>query len=374
LLLRKKEGYDSKYKFFILVGVLFSASLMKPTSFILSSSPIDEILRLANYDVKHIWNISELRSFDEINFLPQQYCQLSKHIYTTMVPKIRDGTDKLLILSHCSELNRFHSLLDEICRHDFIEIPRSSRKHAQEYLEKQIENYINNDSLLKSVSIVQLKQEIIDRHNLIEYLKEIHLKKLLKYVDLLSLIPVILDRDSSSFQQIKNEINKKISNSSLEEKEHFEKPSILILGEFWCEEISLILEEMDELFKIEKDTFENGLGFLYQEFKETSIEDLKSYIDFVVLNTIKSKFNPSLLDFEVDEIIDVVEQNRIEGIIIINYKFCDVFTFLAPLIKQIPEFDLPILEIELESEGLGFEQVKTRLQAFKECLIDRREE
>ncbi len=346
---------------------------MKPISFILSSSPIDEIIRLADYNVKHIWNISELRSFDEINFLPQQYCQLSKHIYSTIVPKIRDSKDKLLILSHCSELNRFHSLLDEICRHDFIEIPRSNRKHAQVYLEKQIENYINNDSSLKSVSIDQLKEEIKDRQNLLKYLKEIHMKKLLKYVDLLSLVPLILNRDAVSFQRIKNEIDEKIRNSSLEDKTKIDKPSILILGEFWCEEISLILEEMDVLFEIAKDTFENGLGFVYQEFQETSIEDLKSYIDFVVLNTIKSKFNPSLLDFKVEEIIDLVKQNRIEGIIILNYKFCDVYTFLAPLIKQIPDFDLPILEIELESEGLGFEQVKTRLQAFQECLFDRRE-
>ena len=346
---------------------------MKPISFILSSSPIDEIIRLANYNVKHIWDISESRSFNEINFLPQQYCQLSKHIYTTIVPKIRDRTDKLLIISHCSELNRFHSLLDEICRHDFIEIPRSNRKHAQVYLKKQIEDYINNDSLLKSVSINQLKQEIKDRQNLVNYLKEVHLKKLMKYVDVLSLVHVILDRDAASFQQIKNEIDKKISRSSLEGKTKIDKPSILILGEFWCEEIIKILEKMDELFEIKKDTFENGLGFVYQELKETSIENLKSYINFVVQNTIKGKFNPSLLDFEVDEIKDVVEQNRIEGIIILNYKFCDVYTFLAPLMKQIPNFDLPILEIELESEGLGFEQVKTRLEAFKECLIDRRE-
>ncbi|MCG3260755.1 MAG: 2-hydroxyacyl-CoA dehydratase, partial [Candidatus Heimdallarchaeota archaeon] len=288
---------------------------MKPISFILSSSPIDEIIRLADYKVKHIWNISESRSFDEINFLPQQYCQLSKHIYTTIVPKIRDKSDKLLILSHCSELNRFHSLLDEICKHDFIEIPRSNRKHAQVYLQKQIEDYINNDSLLKSVSIKQLKQEIKDRQNLINYLKEVHLKEQMKYADLLSLIPVILDRDAASFQQTKNEIDKKISSNSKEGKTRIDKPSILILGEFWSEEIILILEKMDELFEIKKDTFENGLGFVYQELKETSIKDLKSYINFVVLNTIKGKFNPSLLDFDVDEINNVVEQNKIEGII-----------------------------------------------------------
>ncbi len=347
---------------------------MKPASFILSSSPIDEIIRLADYNVQHIWSIREVRSFDEINFLPQQYCQLSKHIYSTIVPKIRNNQDKLLILSHCSELNRFHSLLDEICKHDFIEIPRSNREHAQRYLKRQIENYIENDTSLKSVSINQLNQEIVDRKNLLRYLKETHVKKQLKYVDLLPLVHKILDRDSGTFQLIKDEIDEKINDSNLEDKKETNKPSILILGEFWCEEIILILEKMDELFEINRDTFENGLGLVYQDLQENTIEDLKSYINYVVLNTIKNKFSPSLLDFDVAEINKVIEQNSIEGVIIVNYKFCDVYTFLGPLIKQIPDFDLPILEIELESEGLGYEQVKTRLEAFKECLMDRREE
>ncbi|MCE7748973.1 MAG: 2-hydroxyacyl-CoA dehydratase [Candidatus Heimdallarchaeota archaeon] len=346
--------------------------MMNPISYVQSSSPIDEIIRAAGYNVKHIWNISDSRSFKEINFLPQQYCQLSKHIYTTIAPKIKDGTDKLLILSHCSELNRFHSLLDEICKHDFIEIPRSDRKHAQIYLKKQIENYIDADSSLKSVSIVKLNQEITDRQNLTKYLREIHLKKQMKYVDLLSFVNAILDRDANSFQQIKNEIDEKTNRNSKEEKEDNKKPAILILGEFWCEEITRILEKMDELFEIKKDTFENGVGFIYQEFKETSIEDLKTYIDYVVQNTIKDKFNPSLLDFQVEVINHEITKNKIEGIIILNYKFCDVYTFLSPMIKQIPDFDLPILDIELESEGLGFEQVKTRLEAFNECLLDRR--
>ncbi len=345
---------------------------MNPISYVQSSSPIDEIIRVAGYNVKHIWNISDSRSFKEINFLPQQYCQLSKHIYTTIVPKIKDGVDKLLIISHCSELNRFHSLLDEICKHDFIEIPRSNRKHAQIYLEKQVKNYIDTDSSLKSVSIVKLNQEITDRQNLTKHLKEIHLKKQMKYVDLLSFVNVILDRNVSSFQQIKNEIEEKTNRSSVEDKNNINKPIILILGEFWCEEIAQILEKMDELFEIKKDTFENGLGFTYQEFKETSIEDLKTYIEYVVQNTIKNKFNPSLLDFQVEIINHEITKDNIEGIIILNYKFCDVYTFLAPIIKQIPDFDLPILEIELESEGLGFEQVKTRLEAFNECLLDRR--
>ncbi|MHA1198794.1 MAG: 2-hydroxyacyl-CoA dehydratase [Candidatus Heimdallarchaeaceae archaeon] len=345
---------------------------MNPISYVQSSSPIDEIIRVAGYNVKHIWNISDSRSFKDINFLPQQYCQLSKHIYTTIAPKIKDGTDKLLIVSHCSELNRFHSLLDEICKHDFIEIPRSNRKHAQVYLEKQIENYIDTDPSLKSVSIVKLNQEIIDRQNLTKYLKEIHLKKQMKYVDLLSFVNAILDRDAESFQQIKNEIDEKTNRSRVEEKKDNKKPAVLILGEFWCEEITRILEKMDELFEIKKDTFENGLGFINQESKESSIEDLKTYIDYVVQNTIKNKFNPSLLDFQVEVINHEITENKIEGIIILNYKFCDVYTFLSPMIKQISDFDLPILEIELESEGLGFEQVKTRLEAFNECLFDRR--
>lgn len=346
---------------------------MNTKLYLLGSSPIDELLRLADYDVKHVWNISESRNFTEINFLPQQYCQLSKHIFSTLLPKIHDNSSKLLIMSHCSELNRFHSLVEEIEKHDFIEIPRSNRKHALSYLKKQLEDYIYNDSSLNSVSLELLNQEISDRRKLMETLKLAHMMKQLGYVDVLSLIPLILDREPNTFQSIVDEIKNKIDTYEQKDTKESDKPSILILGEFWCEEIIGILEEMEKLFDIKKDTFENGLGYLYQKTEEIHVENLETYINFVAVNTLKSNFNPSSLDFEVEEIMKEVKEMNIEGIIILNYKFCDVYTFLAPLIKQHPDIDIPILEIELENEGLGVEQIKTRLEALKECLLDRRE-
>ncbi|MBY9002298.1 MAG: 2-hydroxyacyl-CoA dehydratase [Candidatus Heimdallarchaeota archaeon] len=345
---------------------------MNTTTYIVGSSPIDEIIRLAGYDVKHVWNISESRNYNEISFLPQQFCQLSKHILYTLIQKIHNKSSNLLIMSSCSELNRFHSLLDELCEHDFIEIPRSNREHAVIYLEKQIENYINNNESIKSVPVEQLNQEINDRLNLVNFLKETHMSKRLKYVDLLSSVQLILDREAKSFQQNIDEIKSKFNSNNKKETEKKDKPSILILGEFWCQEITEILEEIDKSFEIKSDSFENGLGFLYEKYEEIPIIDMQSYITYVAQNTLKSKFNPSLLDFEVEEIKAEIDENNIEGIVIINYKFCDVFTFLAPLLNQIPEFDIPILELELESEGLGFEQIKTRLEALNECLLDRR--
>ena len=66
----------------------------------------------------------------------------------------------------------------------------------------------------------------------------------------IQIIPILsntysIHGNEEQFKQIhKNEIDKKISNNCLESKTKIDKPSILILGEFWSEEIILILEKM----------------------------------------------------------------------------------------------------------------------------------
>ena len=99
---------------------------------------------------------------------------------------------------------------------------------------------------------------------------------------------------------------------------------------------------------------------------------MNDYIRFTAANTIKRGLNPSLLDFDISIIEELVKEKNIEGVIILNYKFCDVYSFLSPLLKLSTIASIPILDLEIEGEGLGLEQLKTRIEAFYECLIDRR--
>jgi len=337
-----------------------------------STSPLDELFRTVGLAIRHVWGINETRMIDDIDYLPQQYCQLSKYIVSNILPEMDPEKDKLLIVSHCTELNRFHALLDEITEHWFLEIPRTNREHSLRYLETQLTIFIDALPALKSVPIAEINSMVRERFELLNLLKEVFINQKIEYLELLEFIPKILNRDHQNGKELKQELTKLVKESAqiVENKE--DKPTIVIVGEFWCERIKPVLEFIVKKLEIKSDSFENGLSFLEESSSTEPFETMNDYIRFTAANTIKSRINPSLLDFDISVIEKLVTEKNIEGVIILNYKFCDVYSFLSPLLKLSTIASIPILDLEIEGEGLGLEQLKTRIEAFYECLIDRR--
>ncbi len=340
--------------------------------YITSTSPLDELLRAASFEIRHVWGINESRMIDDIDYLPQQYCQLSKYIVSNILPEMDKDKDKLLIVSHCTELNRFHALLDEITKHWFLEIPRTNRAHSLEYLKTQLKTFIEELPVLKSVPIVELNSFIKERYNLLNLLKEVFTNQKLGYLELLEFIPKILNRNKQNSKEIKQELTNLVKESAPIVETNENNPPIIIIGEFWCDRIKPILEFIVKKFEIKSDSFENGLNFLEEILSPNPFETMNDYIRFTAANTIKRGLNPSLLDFDISIIEELVKEKNIEGVIILNYKFCDVYSFLSPLLKLSTISSIPLLDLEIEGEGLGLEQLKTRIEAFYECLIDRR--
>ncbi len=337
-----------------------------------STSPLDELLRAAAFEIRHVWGINESRMIDDIDYLPQQYCQLSKYIVSSILPVMDSDKDKLLIVSHCTELNRFHALLDEITKHWFLEIPRTNREHSLEYLETQLTIFIDERPVLKSITLKELNSLMKERSELLNLLKEVYINQKLEYLELLEFIPKILNRNKQNGKEIKQELTNLVKESAPIIETNENKPAIIILGEFWCDRIKPVLEFIVEKFEIRSDSFENGLNVLEEILSPKPFETMNDYIRFTAANTIKNRFNPSLLDFDISVIEKLVTEKNIEGVIILNYKFCDVYSFLSPLLKLSTIASIPILDLEIEGEGLGLEQLKTRIEAFEECLIDRR--
>lgn len=336
-----------------------------------STSPLDELLRAAAFEIRHVWGINESRMIDDIDYLPQQYCQLSKYIVSSILPVMDSDKDKLLIVSHCTELNRFHALLDEITKHWFLEIPRTNREHSLEYLETQLTMFIDELPVLK-FTFKELNSLMKERFDLLNLLKEAFITYKLGYLELLEFIPKILNRNKQNGKKIKQELTNLVKESAPIIEFNENKPAIIIIGEFWCDRIKPVLEFIVKKFEIRSDSFENGLNFLEEILSPNPFETMNEYIRFTAANTIKNRFNPSLLDFDVSVIEELVKEKNIEGVIILNYKFCDVYSFLSPLLKLSTIAAIPILDLEIEGEGLGLEQLKTRIEAFDECLIDRR--
>ena len=69
-------------------------------------------------------------------------------------------------------------------------------------------------------------------------------------------------------------------------------------------------------------------------------------------------------------LIDMVKQVDADGIIVCMYKFCDPEEFDYPVYrKEIEAARIPMLYLEIEQQMDSFEQLRTRIQSFKEMIM-----
>lgn len=68
-------------------------------------------------------------------------------------------------------------------------------------------------------------------------------------------------------------------------------------------------------------------------------------------------------------IIDLVEENKADGVIIVHTKFCDPEEYDIPIIKKtLEEKNIPILVIEVDKQVRNYGQAATAVQSFQEMI------
>jgi len=72
-------------------------------------------------------------------------------------------------------------------------------------------------------------------------------------------------------------------------------------------------------------------------------------------------------------LVNMVKQNRADGIVMLLLKFCDPHAFDYPdIAKELNAENIPHLLIETEIQPASLEQIRTRLQAFVEMLKEKK--
>jgi bzd-type benzoyl-CoA reductase N subunit len=72
-------------------------------------------------------------------------------------------------------------------------------------------------------------------------------------------------------------------------------------------------------------------------------------------------------------LVDMVKQNKADGVVMLILKFCDPHSFDYPdIAKKLTESNIPHVLIETEIQPTSVEQVRTRLQAFVEMLKEKK--
>ena len=71
-------------------------------------------------------------------------------------------------------------------------------------------------------------------------------------------------------------------------------------------------------------------------------------------------------------LLKLLEKSRAEGVIFWNPKFCEPYNFDYPDLKDLfAKTGIPTLLIETEIQSSGIEQLRTRIHAFSERLMQR---
>lgn len=70
------------------------------------------------------------------------------------------------------------------------------------------------------------------------------------------------------------------------------------------------------------------------------------------------------------QLMDLVQENRADGVAVFMMKFCDPEEFDYPVYKEeLEAAGIPILYLEIDQQMSSFEQMRTRIQSFKEMLL-----
>lgn len=68
-------------------------------------------------------------------------------------------------------------------------------------------------------------------------------------------------------------------------------------------------------------------------------------------------------------LVNLAQHTKADGVLVINMKYCEMEEFDYPYIKEdLEQAGIPHLWVEVEQQGVSFEQFRTRLQAFLEML------
>ena len=66
-----------------------------------------------------------------------------------------------------------------------------------------------------------------------------------------------------------------------------------------------------------------------------------------------------------------VRESGAKGVVFLNPKFCEAAAFDTPdFQKALQNENIPSLVLETSARGMAFEQLKTRVEAFREMIAD----
>jgi len=324
-----------------------------------------------------ISNYSFVKSGEEIT--SADICPTIKSIIGAVRNNFFNGIDILIIPSCCDAKTKLSELLSPLIdKFFFMELPRhndyqtnstqwvSSYKKLIDFLSKHIKTKINDKKLLAAVSIYNKRTEVFRQ------ISDFRLQNagIITSTDYFILanaafISTPIEWTKMALALYREAIKTK-KKSIKNKKRLLLCGSPLIFPDF---KILNIIEELNA--EISTDTLCSSRGFLYDPIIiNEPTED--GIIKAICLKHCAASMCPCFtnnFDKYIDQIIDLVTTNNLDGVIYYNLRLCQVFEIQFSYIKEIlKKNNIPVLFIKSDLGAQDIEQIKTRIEAFLEIL------
>ena len=105
----------------------------------------------------------------------------------------------------------------------------------------------------------------------------------------------------------------------------------------------------------------------FWDMVETDLDPLDALAKRYLSHAPCARIRPSTK--RIDYLLNMIKSFHVDGVILINIKFCDLYAYDHVLIRnELDKNGIQVLEIEREYQSGGAGQIKTRVQAFIEML------
>ncbi len=296
------------------------------------------------------------------------------------------NTDLVAVSASCMQMYRVGELIRYYSKSNtvILGVPRNFyTDEGREYFRKEMQWFVENLEKFSGKKLLKknLEKSIELHNNIRKAIADIYRFQAqeippITWKEVFDVIHAGFYLDRTRYLSLLNnllvELNKKNVEPKIKSNGH---PRILLSGSIISPGDTKIINLIDEMGgRVVADDLCMGLRPLVNiDIKSPTVQGIAdAYLDRVPCASLP--YLPSLkTDKRLQNLSDLIEQYRPDGMIYHTLRFCDAFSFKANETKNFFKDKLPFIELHTEYAGSDIEGVRTRVEAFLEILREKKE-
>lgn len=309
------------------------------------------------------------------SYIHPNYCQFVKSTIDVAITGGYDFLEGVIFVNSCDAMRRLHDVWKKHVPTKFIymlDLPMGNMKKGEEYLKKEFEKLkvalekytsrtIDDSTIEDAINVCAKSREIFSELNALRKQRPTPIKG----TEIFTLISEFFTTSPSSWNEKVRTFIKDKQDAMQSQAGSASLPRVLLAGSPLHDPRFISFIEDCGLDVISEELC-TGTKFFDVSVKKSN--DVLGALSAAYLNRV-----PCARMMKIEErlayLLKIVKEFNIDGIIHQSLKFCDVYLYDVPRLKDLlNEHDIRSLFIETDG-GLGsMNQLKTRIEAFAEIL------